>query len=61
MVANNFKHANLRLKGQTLISDRLLVTIAKSTVSYVKKTMTHASSFLDSNKCYLLEITSTIY
>ena len=50
MFADNFKHATLTSKGQTLINGRSLVTMAKSKVDYMEKAMTHASSFLDSNK-----------
>ena len=50
MVANNFKHATLTSKGLTLIINRSLVTMEKSTVGYVKKAMAHTSSFLDSYK-----------
>ena len=50
MVAKHFKHTTLMLKGQTLINGRSLVTMEKSTLSYVKKAMAHASFFLHSNK-----------
>ena len=50
MVANNFKHATLTSKGQTLINGRSLVNMEKSTFDYVKKALTHVYSFLDSNK-----------
>ena len=55
MVDNNFKHATMTSKGQTLINGQKLVTMQKAIVGYVKKAMAHAPTFLDTYKQTLSE------